>query len=121
MGFCSKVIVKNGWVTLEGELDWQYQKDAAYRCVHNLMGVAMVSNNIKIKPSVKCVDVKSKIEDSFRRNSDLEARRINVTMHDGAVTLKGSVSSLAEQDTARWAAWSAPGVTSVTNELIIVP
>ena len=115
------VIVKNGWLTLEGTVDWQYQKDAANRCVQNLMGVAMVSNHIKLKPATKWIDVKSKIEDAFRRNSDIEARRITVTTKNGAVTLKGSVASWAEKNTAVWAAWSAPGVISVADELAVVP
>ena len=115
------VIVKNGWLTLEGTVDWQYQKDAANRCVQNLMGVAMVSNHIKLKPATKWIDVKSKIEDAFRRNSDIEARRITVTSKNGAVTLKGSVASWAEKNTAVWAAWSAPGVISVADELAVVP
>jgi osmotically-inducible protein OsmY len=116
-----KIVVKNGWLTLTGTLDWQYQKDAAARCVRNLMGVIAVSNDIKIKPEAKWSDVKSKIEDSFRRNADLEARRISVSTDSGTVTLTGSVDSWRERDQATWAAWSAPGVTSVKNEVTITP
>jgi osmotically-inducible protein OsmY len=116
-----KVVVKNGWVTLEGTVDWQYQKDAAARCVRYLMGVIAVSNNVTIKPSVKWIDVKTKIEDAFRRNADIEARRITVGTHDSKVTLSGSVASWAESDEAVSAAWAAPGVTSVRNDLVIMP
>jgi osmotically-inducible protein OsmY len=116
-----KVVVKKGWVTLEGTVDWQYQKDAAARCVRYLMGVKAVTNQIAIKPTAKWIDVKSKIEDAFRRNADLEARRITVNTHDGQVTLSGSVSSWSERREAVTAAWAAPGVTSVKNDLEVVP
>lgn len=115
------VVVKEGWLTLTGTLDWEFQKVAAARCVRNLMGVIAVSNQIKITPVDKWIDVKSQIEDAFRRNADFEARRITVSTKDGVVTLTGSVATWGERDRAMWSAWSAPGVTSVKNDLTIAP
>ena len=114
-----KVVVKDGWITLDGTVDWQYQKDAAGRCVRYLMGVKWVNNLIAIKPTAKWIDVTNKIEDAFRRNANLEARRISVSTSDGSVTLSGSVSSWPERDQAVSAAWAAPGVNSVHNELTV--
>jgi osmotically-inducible protein OsmY len=113
------VVVKDGWVQLEGTVDWQYQKDAAGRCVHYLMGVKGVNNTVSLKPTAKWIDVTTKIEDAFRRNADLEARRISVHTHDGKVTLAGNVASWTERNEAAMAAWSAPGVTSVINDLVV--
>jgi len=114
-----KVIVKNGWVTLEGNVDWQYQRDAAKRCVQYLIGVTAVTNLISIEPTVKWTDVRNQIEEAFRRNADLDARRIGVNTHNGTVTLNGSVSSWTERDEAVMAAWGAPGVTSVNDQLAV--
>ena len=116
-----KVVVEGGWVSLNGTVDWQFQKDAAGRCVRYLRGVIGVTNQISVKPSVKASDVKNKIEDAFRRNADLEAKRIGVDANGGAVTLSGTVSSWAEFDQASAVAWAAPGVTSVRNDLTVAP
>ena len=117
-----KVVVRDGWVTLEGTVEWQYQKDAAQRCVRYLMGVAGVANSIGIKAHASAAGVKGKIEEAFRRHADLDARRIGVETAGGTVTLTGSVSSWSERDDARSAAWAAPGVTRVDDDrLVIVP
>jgi len=114
-----KIIVTKGNVTLSGSVDWQYQRDAAARCVQYLIGVVSVSNAITIKPQVKWSEVRNEIEDAFRRNADLDARRIDVSTRDGIVTLNGNVSSWAERDQAVSAAWAAPGVKSVNDELSV--
>ena len=116
-----KVMVQDGWVKLEGIVDWQYKKDAAERCVRYLMGVAGVTNSIGIKPRATSAGVKGKIEDAFRRHADLDARRIAVEALDGTVTLSGTVSSWSERDDAESAAWAAPGVNCVDDQLVVVP
>ena len=116
-----KVVVRDGRVTLEGTVEWQFQKDAAERCVRYLMGVSGVTNSIGIKPKATAAEVKGKIEDAFRRNASLDARRIAVETSDGTVTLTGSVSSWSERHAAKSAAWAAPGVTHVKDELVVMP
>lgn len=117
-----KVSVEDGWVGLTGEVEWEYQRAAAENAVRNLTGVQGVSNNIKLKakkiqPSV----VKHKIEEALKREAEREARRISVEVRDNKVILTGKVHSNAEREDAKWAAWSAPGVTTVENNLSISP
>jgi len=115
------VAVSNGWVTLNGTLDWQYQKDAADRTVRHLTGVRGVTNDIVVKPRVSTTDVQAKIEEAFRRSAEIDARRVTVAAQNGQVTLTGNVRSWGERQEATRAAWAAPGVTQVIDRLAVVP
>jgi osmotically-inducible protein OsmY len=116
-----KVQVQDGLVTLSGEVDWWYQKNAAEETVRSLMGVVWFSNQITVKPAVKPQDVKDKIESAFQRNALLDSRRIKVEIRGGWVILSGSVRSWGERAEAQWVAWAAPGVSEVENNIIINP
>jgi len=116
-----KVIVKNGWVTLEGTVDWQYQKTIAESEVKNLKGVIGVTNNIEVKPKVSASEIKNKIEEALKRSAELDARRITVEADGSTVRLYGSVRSWAEKTEAERAAWSAPGTTKIENYIAVTP
>ena len=115
------VTVADGWITLQGNVPWQYQKDAAGRSVRDLFGVKGVINSIVVEPQVKPTDVRDKIEAAFRRSAEVDARRINVNATDGKIVLTGNVRSYAERQEAERAAWAAPGVKQVEDRLLIVP
>lgn len=115
-----KVIVKNGWVTLEGNAEWNYQRERAESAVRWLTGVKGVTNSIKLKPQVPPPsEIKRKIEEAFRRNAEIDANRIKVETRNGTVILEGTVRSWAERQEAERAAWAAPGVTKVEDRIAI--
>ena len=114
------VTVREGWVTLSGNVDWYYQKKAAEEDIQKLSGVRGVINTIEIKPRLKADDVKKKIEDALKRHAEVEAKEIRVTVRDNdRVILEGKVDNWDERYAVENAAWSAPGVRSVEDRLLV--
>ncbi len=117
-----KVTVKHGWVTLEGDVDWRFEREEAESTVRKVAGVTGVTNLIVVKqPSVSPAEIKEAIERALVRSAEVDADRIQVHVEGGHVTLTGTVRSWAERQEAEAAAWRARGVTSVTNEIRVVP
>lgn len=112
-----KVAVTKGWVTLKGEAEWDFERNAARSVVSPLMGVCGVSNEITIKSKIQPSDIKTRIEDALKRSAESEGRKIDVAVDGSRVILTGNVHSFSEVEDARLAAWYAPGVTSVENNL----
>ncbi len=118
-----KVKVQSGWVTLEGEVHWEFQRRQAHQTMNNLLGVRGVSNNLKIKANsqtkIQTHSIESSIKSAFERSAELKTKAITIEVMAGRVTLRGNVPSVKERDSAVLAAWSAPGVIGVENRLVI--
>ena len=114
-----QVTVSKGWVTLRGEVDWQYQREDAERVVRRLTGVKGVTNLITVKPHTAPSDLKKRIEEALVRSAKVDADRIIIEVQGSKAILKGTVRSWAEREEAERVAWSAPGILSVENRITI--
>jgi osmotically-inducible protein OsmY len=115
-----KVIVENGLVRLEGDVEWYYQRETAEEAVSWLRGVKGVSNLIELRPKAAPSEIKRRIEEAFRRSAEIDANRVVAEVAGGEVILRGTVRSWAEREEAERAAWAAPGVTKVENQIVVI-
>lgn len=115
------VTVEKGWVTLEGELQRNYQKEAIYGTIYHIDGIKGIKNYLKIKTRLEETIERKDIERAMLRNWSLDSRKVQVSIEGNTVTLKGEVSSIYQKDQAASIAWNAPGVNRVDNELLVVP
>jgi osmotically-inducible protein OsmY len=114
-----KVTVARGRVRLEGDLEWRYQRENAERTVRRIPGVTGISNLLRIRPVAPAVEVKRRIEEALLRSAEIDADHITVEANGDAVVLKGTVRSWAEREEAERAAWLAPGVAKVDNQIVV--
>ena len=116
-----KVEVEKGWLTLEGHLDWQFQKDAATNAVKDIIGLKGVTNLLTIKPKINIPVVRDTIKKALERSADIESDRIVIETQGNKITLRGKARSWSERNEVERAAWCAPGVMEVEDELVIAP
>jgi osmotically-inducible protein OsmY len=114
-----KIMVENGWLTLSGEVEWQYQKEAAADSLRYLVGVIGVSDQIALKARASSMAVKADIEAALKRRAQAESQDIEVSVNEGEVTLTGTVHSWAERELARHSAWGTPGVREVVDKMAL--
>jgi osmotically-inducible protein OsmY len=116
---CVKVMVENGWVTLQGQVNCQFEREAAEASVRPLRGIVGISNEIIVRPIVETIDVKDRIEMAFERHAQIDAKNISVDVKGTKIVLHGTVSSCFEREEAERAAWATLGVTEVENDLVV--
>lgn len=114
-----RIRVENGWITLEGTVDWQVQKDAASAAIGDLNGVKGVDNLVSVNPALDAEDIKEQIESALRRSATIEDRNVLVEATSDKVVLHGEVRSIPEREEAERIAWSAPGVADVANHILV--
>lgn len=116
-----RVVVERGWVTLGGELDWNFQRRAAERLIRPLKGVIGITDDIRLKAMAVPLNLSNRIEEALTRQATREAKRIEIDVDGSVVTLRGHVHSWAERNAAEGVTWSAPGVSRVNNQLVVEP
>jgi osmotically-inducible protein OsmY len=116
-----RVIAKQGWLTLEGEVEWNYQRERAEEAVRRVRGMKGITNSIEVKPRATPMEIRRKIEEALRRAAELDANHITVEANGDQVILRGTVRSWAERQEAERAAWLAPGIAKVDNRISVNP